>query len=49
MSVGSVHWVELPAVNGHEQHGRRPAIVLQSDRYANDLPVVLVIPLTSTR
>jgi mRNA interferase MazF len=49
MNVGSVHWVELPSVNGHEQHGRRPAIILQSDSYAANLPVVLVIPLTSAR
>jgi mRNA interferase MazF len=46
--LGSIHWVVLPAVNGHEQHGRRPGILLQVDQYAN-LPVVLVVPLTTSK
>jgi mRNA interferase MazF len=49
MNVGSVHWVELPGANGHEQQGRRPAIVLQSDVFSGRLPTLLVVPLTSTR
>ena len=49
MTVGDIHWVRLPAANGHEQGGRRPAIILQDDRYAGGLPVVLVVPLTSAR
>ena len=49
MSVGDMHWVDLPAVNGREQRGRRPAVVLQDDNYGGDLPVVLVIPLTTAR
>ena len=49
MSVGDIHWVDLPAANGREQRGRRPAVVLQDDDYGGDLPVVLVIPLTTAR
>ena len=49
MSVGDMHWVELPAVNGREQRGRRPAVVLQDDDYGGNLPVVLVVPLTTAR
>ena len=49
MSVGDIHWVELPAVNGREQRGRRPAVVLQDDDYGGNLPVVLVVPLTTAR
>ena len=49
MSVGDIHWVRLPAANGHQQGGRRPAIILQDDRYAGGLPVVLVVPLTTAR
>ena len=49
MSVGDIHWVDLPTVNGHEQRGRRPAVVLQDDNYSGDLPVVLVVPLTTVR
>ena len=49
MSVGDIHWVDLPAANGREQRGRRPAVMLQDDHYAGELPVVLVVPLTTTR
>ena len=49
MSVGDIHWVDLPAANGREQRGRRPAVILQDDDYAGDLPVVLVVPLTTAR
>lgn len=44
MTVGDIHWVELPAANGH-----RPAVILQDDHYAGGLPVVLVAPLTTAR
>jgi len=47
--VGDIHWVRLPAADGHEQGGRRPAIILQDERYASGLPVVLVVPLTTAR
>lgn len=49
MRAGDIHWVDLPLDGGHEQQGRRPAIVLQNDNYGADLPVVLVIPLTTAR
>jgi mRNA interferase MazF len=49
MTVGDIHWVQLPAANGHEQRGRRPAVVFQDDAYAGGLPVVLVVPLTTSR
>ena len=49
MTVGDIHWVHLPAANGREQGGRRPAVILQDERYAGGLPVVLVVPLTTSR
>jgi mRNA interferase MazF len=49
VSVGDIHWVDLPAANGREQRGRRPAVVLQDDDYGGNLPVVLVVPLTTAR
>ena len=49
MSVGDIHWVDLPAANGREQRGRRPAVIFQDDDYGGDLPVVLVVPLTTAR
>jgi len=47
VSPGDIHWVELPPANGHEQAGRRPAIVLQDDSYAAASPLLLVVPLTT--
>jgi hypothetical protein len=44
VNVGDIHWVELPASTGREQHGRRPGIVIQEDSYSAGLPVVLVVP-----
>lgn len=49
MTLGDLHWVQLPTANGHEQRGRRPAIILQDEHYAQGLPVVLVVPLTTAR
>ncbi|MCR4413122.1 MAG: type II toxin-antitoxin system PemK/MazF family toxin [Thermoguttaceae bacterium] len=49
MRVGDIYWVRLPPANGHEQGGRRPAIIVQDDRYGAGLPVVLVVPLTTAR
>ena len=47
MKPGDIHWVQLPTAGGREQQGRRPAIIVQDDRYGADLPVVLVVPLTT--
>ena len=47
MTVGDIHWIELPPGTGHEQSGRRPAVIVQEGAYAVLLPVVLVVPLTT--
>ena len=44
MTVGDLHWVELPARGGHAQSGRRPAVILQT---VSNLPTTLPVPLTS--
>lgn len=49
VNVGDIHWVDLPSANGREQRGRRPAVVFQDDTYGGNLPVVLVVPLTTAR
>lgn len=49
MNNGDIHWVELPVVNGREQRGRRPAVIIQDQRVGEKLPTVLVIPLTSSQ
>lgn len=47
MNIGDIHWVEFPPANGREQQGRRPAIVVQDDRYAGSLPTTMVVPLST--
>lgn len=49
MSVGDIFWVELPEAGGREQQGRRPAILMQDERYAAALPTSIVIPLSSAK
>ena len=43
---GDVFLVTLPEVGGHVQAGRRPAVVVQADRFARSGTVVLC-PMTS--
>jgi mRNA interferase MazF len=47
MNVGDVHWVEFPPRGGHEQAGRRPAILAQGAQATVRLPTVLLIPMTT--
>lgn len=47
MTIGEIRWVDLPPRGGHVQSGRRPAIIVQSQRSLDRIPTVLVIPLTS--
>jgi len=44
VTVGDIHWVQLPSANGIEQRGRRPAVILQDDQYGGGLPVVFRCP-----
>lgn len=48
MTPGELDWVEFPPSNGHEQSGRRPAIVLHDETSASGLPTVIVAPVTGT-
>lgn len=45
MKLGDIYLVDLPQIGGHEQMGKRPAIILQEDEY--NLPTVLIVPLTT--
>ena len=47
MQPGDIYWVEIPAANGHEQAGLRPAIILQSAAVTPKLSTVQIVPLTS--
>jgi len=47
MKRGDVYYALLDPTIGHEQSGRRPVIVIQSDTLNRVIKTVLVIPLTS--
>ena len=47
MTVGEVRWVELVSTGGHAQKGRRPAVILQSQKVSTRISTVLVVSLTS--
>lgn len=46
---GDIFWAELPGEDGigHEQYGRRPVVVLSVDIVNSNLPICVVVPLTS--
>lgn len=47
MNVGDIYTVEIPPVDGHEQAGLRPAIIVQASRFEKQLPTTIIIPLSS--
>ena len=49
VNIGDIHWVDLPGSGGRAQFGRRPAMIIQDEKYAGNLPTVIVVPLTSTQ
>ena len=46
-SPGEVYWLELPSGHGHEQHGRRPVLIV-TDARLGSLGLTWVVPLTTT-
>lgn len=44
---GDAVWVTLDPQAGHEQHGRRPALVLSPVAYNHKVGLALVCPITS--
>ena len=48
LAAGAVVWVGLDPVRGHEQAGRRPAVVISTDAYNDSIPhLAVVLPVTS--
>ncbi len=47
MNVGDICRVELQPRGGHAQAGCRPAIIMQADDRAANLPTGLLVPLTT--
>lgn len=44
---GDVVWLDFNPQAGHEQKGRRPAIVLSPSQYNNKVGLALICPITS--
>lgn len=44
---GDVVWLDFNPVRGHEQSGRRPALIISSKRYNAKSGLALVCPVTS--
>ena len=45
---GDVVWISLSPHTGHEQAGRRPAVVLSPQRYNDTVGLAVLCPITST-
>lgn len=46
---GQFIWVDFGAAIGHEQAGRRPALVVSPESYNNNSSFVLICPVTNSR
>src|SRR5882762_2592945 len=46
---GDIFWADFPAIDsvGSEQRGRRPVLVVSANSLNQNLPIVVVVPLTS--
>jgi len=47
--VGDLYWIDFGPPTGREQGGRRPALVLTSQRYNQASSIILAAPITRTR
>ncbi|MCL4144605.1 UNVERIFIED_CONTAM: hypothetical protein GTU68_052601 [Idotea baltica] len=44
---GSIIWINFNPIKGHEQSGKRPALVLSNTKYNDVTGMALVAPITS--
>lgn len=47
-TAGDIVWVDFDPVIGHEQAGRRPALILSDGNYNQMSSFILVCPITSS-
>ncbi len=47
MRRGEVRWARLSPVEGHEQRGHRPVLIVSDDRYMLSRKLAIVFPLTT--
>jgi mRNA interferase MazF len=45
---GDIIWLDFDLQTGHEQKGRRPALVVSNETFNNFLKLAIVCPITST-
>jgi mRNA interferase MazF len=45
----SVYWAQLDPIQGDEQAGLRPVLVISVDEVNSNIPIVSVLPLTSLK
>ena len=44
---GDIVWLDFDPVRGHEQRGRRPALIISSEKYNSKSGLALACPITS--
>lgn len=47
MRRGEVRWARLGPIEGHEQDGHRPVLIVSDDRYMLTRNLAIVFPLTT--
>jgi len=45
---GNIVWLDFDPQIGHEQRGRRPALIISNDTFNNFSKMAIVCPITST-
>lgn len=48
MNRGEVYWVRLDPIEGSEQAGTQPAVIVSRNAINRHSPIVVICPLTST-
>ena len=48
LKAGSIIWVDLDPVKGHEQAGRRPAVIVSGNIFNRLKDTVFICPITNT-
>jgi mRNA interferase MazF len=49
LGKGAIVWLDLTPTKGHEQSGKRPAVVLSPQQYNEKVGLMLVCPITSKK
>lgn len=47
LDAGDIVWIDLDPIKGHEQAGRRPALVISSSAYHDKSSLTVICPITS--